>query len=288
MEPSFDPRSGDYAAMLARAGRHRRVRRARTGAALASAAAVAVLFAALPGAGGPASLRVAGNGVTADETPAPEPSGEPTPGPSEGPEPTAGSTGEPQPSEEPAEDPAEDPGESPRPKPSPSSEPAGGRKPSPRPQPSFATRADYVYLADEAPADCRTLNYAQSTPDSRNWCAVYPGEDTFVAGGGETLPFRLCRSRDPLAGDGRLTSTGHWLKVRALAANGEVVWSWHRDDAPPLVPSITVKAGDCVQWAMTWFVPDEPGTYTLNPVFVVDEYKPAEPLEYEIRVTGSA
>ena len=218
--------------------------------------------------GGSASLHVANDGAaTAGPTGAPASPSEsatpsPTPSPSN-PLDVIPLPGWPTPSQAPKPTPSPTGSEKPRP------HPTATPSPSPTDPP-----AQYTYLAGAAPDSCSTAQGAQSAPDTENWCAVYAGEPTLERNAAAMLPFRLCRSSDLLAGTGTLTSAqpGHWLKARAIAADESVPWAWSGQSLP--VGPITVSAGDCVQWVVPWDVAVDPGTYRLNAVFIVEEYKP--------------
>lgn len=293
--PPLEPRAGDYDAMLARVAARRRARRLRGAAALASTTALAVAIVALPTTGDPASLRVTGNGVESTEDPSPTPEPAPSESPGEQPsgeepggEEPGGETPMPSPSGEGGEggEGTPDP-EEPTDDPAPSATPSiGKRKPSPTPMPQFQP-ARYAYVTDAAPADCRTEQWAQSAPDSPNWCAVYVGEETFVRNTDAELPFRLCRSAGALVGPGTLTkanASGGWLKARVVDGDENVPWHW-AGTSRPTTPTITVEPGDCVEWTITWDARVETGSYVLNPVFVVKEFAPVPQPEFPIAVT---
>ena len=257
----------------------RRTRRA--GAGLSAAVVVAVAVAA-GGTSGDATQRLApatapAPAATAEPSPSPSPEGTgdpalpqvlptalPTALPELVPSPTPTATKEPAPTASPTKGPGEHPDHH------------GTGSPAPTaPHWIDHTPATYAYRTGAAPADClgddptptEELNGASAV----HWCAVYPGATTFAARSTGSLPFRMCRSATAAAATlYRDVDSPSWVKGVVRDDEGSV---WYGANAPdPVPPAITVQPGDCVEWTYTWQAPDQPGSYTLHAVFILEMF----------------
>ncbi len=284
MPPSWT--EPDFADLVRRADHRRGTRRryATVGALPVAVMACVLIF--TTGGGAPQAITTAG----LDDSPSP---GLPLPSilptlPPIGPE-------SPKPSPKPSPSESVDPSQHPSRHPSKDPHPSHG-KPPPEPVPDHP--AAYAYLKDAAPADCeRGTNDRPVTndPDDRFWCWRYVGP-TELANGTETaLPFQVCRADTLIPGDGTLHAQGSsytWMKA-VLHNKGEDSWGWYAK-SEPYTSSITVAAGDCVQWSIPWPGTDEygdqltPGDYVLVGAFIVQETFQDHQGDYgiKVRVTG--